>query len=180
MAEVQDKDKYILELLRIIINREHGEERHEMFLKHVKKEDETEFKQEYEEFWDEKVKEIESRIGMKIKKGKTEEEKNLLIEKLEEELKKFDYVMTEKDKHIFDLINKILEKTHEEETKQYIDVENQLEMEQARILWNKFSKEIESRIGMEIKMGKEIQKATDEYKNELIKKLEQDFKTLAK
>lgn len=177
---VKDKKKYVLDLLKAIINRDHGEELHEMFLEHVKKEDETEFKQEHKEFWDEKMKELELKIGMKIKGEKTEEEKNLLIEKLEAELKNMNYVMTEKDNLILELVNKILQKTHSEVLESYIEVENELDKaKKASSLWSKYLKTIESRIGMEIKQGIEAQNSTEEEKDLLIEKLEEDLKTLA-
>jgi hypothetical protein len=174
---VQEKEDYIFSLVHKIVEKNHSEELHQNFLDYVENGIEN-------DSWNEYIEEVESRIGMKFKRGKerleeTEEDKNLLIAKLEEELKNMDYIMKEKDNYIVELVNKIIEKNHSEELESYVEVENELDVaKKASSLWGKYLKPIEARIGMNIKRGKQAQYATEEYKDSLIAKLEEEINSV--
>ncbi len=87
--------------------------------------------------------------------------------------------MKEKDNYIVELVNKFIEKNHSEELESYVEVENELDVaKKASSLWGKYLKPIEARIGMNIKRGKQAQYATEEYKDSLIAKLEEEINSV--
>jgi hypothetical protein len=81
------QDNYINDMVYKIIEKNHSEELHNMYLEYLFGESET-GNEKWK--WKEYINEVESRIGMKVREKdlleQTEEHKNLLIAKLEEEL----------------------------------------------------------------------------------------------
>jgi hypothetical protein len=77
-----EKEYHISSLVQKIVSKEHDEELHQMFLDYLEDKDETESSRK----WDKYIKEVETKIGMKLRLKETEDYKDLLITKLEQEL----------------------------------------------------------------------------------------------